>query len=98
MRNELGLSSRPTYLPSRRFLAMSIIVSSAGAALFTWHGSVPGVLIPVTVVVLAALVTLVVTRIRRSLRDASSLIDTILREELATPPADQPAPRERVSR
>ena len=80
MRNALRLVD----LPSRRSLVMWIIVLSVGAALFTWQGSVLAALVPVVVF---ALLAAVVVRVRRSLRQASGLIDTILREELDQRPS-----------
>ncbi len=61
-----------------------VVVLSVSAALVTWPGSsVPGV-----VAVLGfALVVTVFVQVRRALRRASALIDTILREEVGPDPA-----------
>ena len=93
MRNALRLSPRSPSLPSLRGIVLWLVVLSVGAALFTWRGSVLAAVIPVAVF---ALGTLVVVRVRRSLRQAATLIDTILREELdPARPADR---RSRISR
>jgi uncharacterized membrane protein len=77
-------------------MGVSIIVAlSVVAALATWHGS------PITGAVTVSGCALIVTvfiLVRRALRRASALIDTILRDELAASPAVSRTETERTDR
>ena len=93
-----ALSKVSDRYPTRTTLSMGIsiiVVLSVAAALATWHGS------PVTGAVTVsgcALVVTVFVLVRRALRRASTLIDTILRDELAAAPTVSRTETERPNR
>lgn len=66
-------------LPSVGTAVVAAVVPSVAAALFAWHGTRLAAILPLAAIVLCSTVFVLV---RRSLRRASTLIDTILREEL----------------
>lgn len=94
MRTLPKVSSRHSTRTTLSMGSSIVVVLSLGAALATWRGSpIAGA---VTVLGCALAVTVFVL-IRRALRRASALIDTILREELGAAPAVPKAAAERLN-
>lgn len=72
-------SSFPLHIPSRRTTLLLVVALSVAGAMSTWHGSLLAAGVPLAG---AAFGGIVFVLVRRSLRNASALLDTILREEL----------------
>ena len=79
MRAVPRLSSSPLHSPSRRTTLLLVVVLSVAGAMSTWQGSLLAAGVPLAG---AAFGGIVFVLVRRSLRNASTLIDTILCEEL----------------
>lgn len=82
MRTTPHRSAIPLRPPSPSTAVAFFAVAGLVAALATWHGSLFTAVVPVGAFVLGAALFVAV---RRALRRASTLIDTILREELDRP-------------